>query len=205
VEAFFAAKRRKDFALKGYNRWFVYLVIIIILLMAGVFYNLGNIPKDFASGVLGYKFYGIKTGSMEPTLLTGDKLITDTKYFKNNTPQRGDLVIIRVPGNPSMDFIKRVIALPGEKIEIKNQQVYINDAALPESEVVRDNSNMDAAARGDFGPVLVPPECCFVLGDNRDNSTDSRIWGSLPLRNIKGKPLYVYWAKDKSRIGKMLR
>lgn len=203
VEAFFAAKRRSDFTLKGYNRWFVYLVIII--LMAGASFNIGNINTNFASGVLGYKYYGIKTGSMEPTLMTGDKLITDTKYFKKNTPQRGDLVIIQDPNNPSMNFIKRVIALEGEKIEIKKKQVYINDSALPKSGLVRDDVNADVAQRDNFGPELVPAGHCFVLGDNRDNSAGSRIWGPLPLSSIKGKPLYVYWAKDKSRIGKKLK
>jgi len=87
----------------------------------------------------------------------------------------------------------------------RDKQVYINDEALLESDVVRDDVNRDVATRDNFGPELVPPNHCFVLGDNRDNSMDSRFWGSLPLRNVKAKPLYIYWAKDKSRIGKKLR
>jgi signal peptidase I len=118
--------------------------------------------------------------------------------------QRGDLVVFPDPKNPSRNFVKRAIALEREKIEIKKKQVYINDEALPESYVVHNDVNSDVATRDHFGPELVPPNHCFVLGDNRDNSMDSRWWGPIPLGNIKAKPLYIYWAKDRSRIGKKL-
>jgi signal peptidase I len=138
---------------------------------------------------------------MEPTLSIGDYLIADFKYFKKNELQRGDLVLFQYPKDPTKVFIKRVIALEGEKIEIKNKQVYINDEAIPESYKVHKGVNLYDAIRDNFGPALVSSDHCFVLGDNRDNSMDSRFWGFLPLRNIKGKPLYIYWAKDKNRIG----
>jgi signal peptidase I len=142
---------------------------------------------------------------MEPTLTIGDNLITDSKYFKKTELQRGDLVIFQYPKDPAKDFIKRVIALEGEKIEIKNKQVYINDEAIPESYKVHKDINVDEAIRDNFGPALVPSDHCFVLGDNRDNSMDSRYWGSIPISNIKAKPLYIYWAKDKNRIGKKIK
>ena len=198
-EAFFSAKRKKEVVLKRYNKWYVYL--LIILLMLGTYI----IPTDFianiASETLKFSAYKMSTGSMEPTLSIGDYLIIDSKYFKKSELQRGDLVIIQYPKDPTKDFIKRVIALEGEKIEIKNKQVYINDAAIPESYKVHKDINVDEAIRDNFGPALVSSDHCFVLGDNRDNSMDSRFWGFLPLRNIKGKPLYIYWAKDKNRIG----
>jgi signal peptidase I len=203
VEAFFTAKRKKEVVLKGYNKWYLYL--LIILLVNGTYFIPRDFTEDFASEVLGFRVYRIPAGSMEPTLLIGDYLITDSKYFKKNGLQRRDLVIFQNPKEPSRDFIKRVIALEGEKIEIKNKQVYINDEVLPESYVVHNDVNSDVAIRDNFGPEVVPPNHCFVLGDNRDNSMDSRFWGSIPLGNIKGKPLYIYWAKDKSRIGKKLR
>lgn len=202
VEAFFSAKRKKEVVLKGYNKWSIYL--LIILLMNGTYFIPGDFTANFTSEVLGFRVYSIQAGSMEPTLLIGDYLITDSKYFKKNGPQRRDLVICQNPKDPSKDFIKRVIALEGEKIEVKNKQVYINDEVLPESYVVHNDVNSDVAIRDNFGPEVVPPNHCFVLGDNRDNSMDSRFWGSIPLGNIKGKPLYIYWAKDKSRIGKKL-
>ena len=108
---------------------------------------------------------------------------------------------------------KRVIALEGEKIEIKDKRVYIDDLPLEESYKVHSDTRVfkkegnavnGDAIRDNFGPEVVPPGHCFVMGDNRDNSLDSRWWGPMPLGNIKGKPLYIYWAKDKSRIGKKL-
>jgi signal peptidase I len=203
VEAFVAAKSKKEVILKAYNKWYLYLVII--LLVNGTVFIPRHLTTNFASQVLGFRVYKIPAGSMEPNLLIGDYLITDSKYFKKNELQRKNLVICQNPKDPSKDFIKRVIALEGEKIEIKNKQVYINDEVLSESYVVHNDANSDMAIRDNFGPELVPPSHCFVLGDNRDNSMDSRWWGSIPLRSIKGKPLYIYWAKDKSRIGKKLR
>jgi len=199
AEAFVAAKRKKEVVLKAYNKWYLYL--IIILLVNGTYFIPRDSTANFASKVLGFRVYKIAAGSMEPTLLIGDYLVTDSKYFKKAEPQRGDLVICRNPKDPSKDFVERVIALEGEKIEVNNKQVYINDEVLPESYVVHNDVNSDMAIRDNFGPEVVPPNCCFVLGDNRDNSMDSRWWGSIPLGNIKGKPLYIYWAKDKSRIG----
>jgi signal peptidase I len=141
---------------------------------------------------------------MEPTLFIGDYLIADFKYFKKNELQRGDLVLFRYPEDPTKVFVKRVIALEGEKIEIKDRQVYINGEAIPESYKVHKDTNIYDAIRDNFGPELVPSDHCFVLGDSRDNSYDSRNWGFLPVSNIKGKPLYIYWAKDKNRIGEKI-
>jgi signal peptidase I len=198
-EAFFSAKRKKEAVLKKYNKWYVYLLIILFMLGTYI------IPTDFIANIanetLRFSAYKMPTGSMEPTLSIGDYLIADFKYFKKNELQRGDLVISQYPKDPTKVFIKRVIALEGEKIEIKDKQVYINDEVIPESyKKVHKGVNYDAI-RDNFGPVLVPSDHCFVLGDNRDNSTDSRDWGFLPIKNIKGKPLYIYWAKNKKRIG----
>jgi signal peptidase I len=203
VEAFIAAKRKDEVVLKVYNKWYIYVLIIVLLNATNLIPS--NLAANFVSDVFGFRAFRIPAGSMEPTLLIGDHLIADLKYFKNNELQRTDLVIIQGPKDPSRDFVKRVVALKGEKIEIKNKQVYINDEVLPESYVVHNDANSDDAIRDDFGPELVGPDRCFVLGDNRENSMDSRWWGSIPLSSIKGKPLYIYWAKDKSRIGKKLK
>jgi len=202
AEASVAAKRKKEVVLKAYNKWYLYL--LIILLVNGTYFIPRDSTANFASKVLGFRAYKIPAGSMEPTLLIGDYLIIDSAYFKKNELQRRELVICQNPKDPTKDFIKRIIALAGEKIEIKNKQVYINDEVLAESYVVHNDVNSDVAIRDNFGPEVVPLNHCFVLGDNRDNSMDSRWWGSIPLANIKGKPLYIYWAKDKSRIGKKL-
>lgn len=202
-EAFFAARRLKEVVLKGYNKWYVYLFIIFLMLGTYI------IPTDFiantANEVFRFSVYKMPTGSMEPTLSIGDYFVTDSKYFIKNELQRGDLVILQYPKDPSKDFVKRVVALEGEKIEIRNKQVYINDEAIPERYKIHNDIRFDVAERDNFGPALVPSDHCFVLGDSRDNSMDSRFWGFLPVHTIKGTPLYIYWAKDKNRIGKKIK
>ncbi|NIM90134.1 MAG: signal peptidase I [Candidatus Aminicenantes bacterium] len=199
LEAFFTSRRKKEIVLKGYNKWYVYLLIILLIL--GTY----MIPKGFIANISGkvlrYRAFKLPTRSMDPTLTVGDRLIADSRYYKKNELQRGDVVIVQPPQNPAKLFIKRVIVFEGEKIEIKNKQVYVNDEAIAESYKVHNDINSDVATRDNFGPALVPSDHCFVLGDNRDQSMDSRYWGSVPLLNIKGKPLYLYWAKDKKRIG----
>jgi len=170
AEAFVAAKRKKEVVLKAYNKWYLYL--LIILLVNGTYFVPRNSTANFASKVLGFRVYRIPAGSMEPTLLIGDYLIADSKYFKENKPQRRHLAIMEDPKDPSKDFVKRVIALEGEKIEIKDKQVYIDDQPLEESYKVHSDSRVfiregyyhnGDAIRDNFGPIVVPPGHCFVM------------------------------------------
>ncbi len=194
-EAFFAATKKKEFILKPYNKWYIYLLVILLVNSTAL------IPPSFLTNkVLGFGAYKMPTGSMEPTLRVGDYIVANLKYFKKNELQRGDLVTLESPNDPTKIFIKRIIALEGEKIEIKNRSVYINDVSIWENYRVSHAQEANPV-RDNFGPVIVPHNHCFVLGDNRDNSMDSRNWGSVPLRNIKGKPLFIYWAKGITRIG----
>jgi signal peptidase I len=198
-EAFFAARKKKEFTLKPYNKWHIYLLIILLI------NSIVLIPTNFLTNkVLGFNAYKMPTGSMEPTLQIGDHIVANLRNFKKNELKRGDLVILQSPEDHSKIFIKRIIALEGEKIEIKSKQVYINDAFLPERYKIHFDNEV-YPGRDNFGPAVVPSDCCFVLGDNRDKSWDSRNWNSLPLKNIKGKPLYIYWARDITRIGMKIR
>ncbi len=194
-ESFFAARKKKEFILKPYNKWPIYLLIILLL------NSIVLIPTNFLTNkVLGFSTYKMPTGSMEPTLRIGDYIVANPKYFKKNKLQRGDLIILQSSENSAKLFIKRIIALEGEKIEIKSKQVYINDVPLPEGYKIH-LDNEFYPERDNYGPAVVPSDSCFVLGDNRDKSWDSRQWGFLPLKNIKGKPLYIYLARDITRIG----
>lgn len=199
-EAFFSARRKKEVVLKKYNKWYVYLPII--LLMIGSLVIPRDIVVNIANETLRFRAYRMATGSMEPTLSVGDHIITDFRYFEKNELQSGDLVVLQYPRDPTKLFVKRVIALEGETIEIKDKQVYVNDEAIPEGYKVHKSISIGEAWRDNIEPVVVPAGHCFVLGDNRDNSMDSRAWGSVPMSSIKGKPVYIYWAKDKKRIGK---
>lgn len=159
--------------------------------------------------------FQIPTGSMEPTLLIGDFLLVNklvysappTALERTILPRRDirrqDIVVFKYPKELNKDFVKRVIALEGEKIEVKDKQVFINDQPLAESYKVHNDTQVftkdgyyhyDDAIRDNFGPVVVPPGHCFVMGDNRDNSMDSRYWSFLPLSYIKGKPWVIYFS-----------
>lgn len=198
-EAFFSARKKKELILKPYNKWYIYLLIILLI------NSIVLIPTHFLTNkVLGFSAYKMPTGSMEPTLRIGDYLVANPKYYKKNELKRGDLVILQSPDDSAKLFIKRIIALEGEKIEIKSKQVYINDVPLPEGYKIH-LDNEFYPGRDNYGPAVVPSDHCFVLGDNRDKSIDSRHWDSLPLMNIKGKPLYICWARDIIRIGMKIR
>jgi signal peptidase I len=166
--------------------------------------------------------FKIPTGSMENNLLIGDHLLVDKFAFSPTLSsfertflpisqiKRGDVIVFKYPQEPDRDFIKRVIGLPGEKLELKRKVVYINDKPLEEKYV---HFNLPLSAEGksempdireDFGPVIVPPDQYFMMGDNRDNSADSRIWGFLQADYIKGKALLIYWSYEPDDQGGLL-
>ena len=159
--------------------------------------------------------FQIPTGSMEPTLLIGDFLLVnklvyastassiEEKILPRKAIRRQDIVVFKWPNDLTKDFVKRVIGLPGEKIEIKNKQVFVNDKPLDEKYKVHNDSQIiskndyyhyDDTIRDNFGPVTVPAGHIFVMGDNRDNSGDSRYWGFLPLTYVKGRPWMIYFS-----------
>ncbi|HEX9368720.1 MAG TPA: signal peptidase I [Vicinamibacterales bacterium] len=162
--------------------------------------------------------FKIPTGSMENNLLIGDHLLVN-KFIFGPTPlaigrallpvrpiRRGDIVVFKYPDEPDRDFIKRVIGLPGETIELKNKKVYVNGKPLdepyvhfltPPSNDYQEITSSDVRER--FGPVTVPGERYFVMGDNRDNSQDSRYWGFLPRSYVKGRALLIYWSYESGR------
>ena len=161
--------------------------------------------------------FKIPTGSMENNLLIGDHLLVNKFMFGPTVSsleqtllpvrpvKRGDVIVFKYPEEPSRDFIKRVIGLPGETLELRDKKVSINGQPLDESYVhfleppgtsseFREVTSYDVRER--YGPVTVPPNQYFVMGDNRDNSQDSRYWGFLRRDYIKGKALVIYWSYD---------
>ncbi len=156
--------------------------------------------------------FKIPTGSMEPNLLIGDHLLVNKFVFgpSRSALERGvlpvkdlrrrDVIVFKHPKDPERDLIKRLIGLPGETLELRQKQVYINGARLdePYAHFMDEPSalSIDLDPRVRYGPVTVPPGQFFVMGDNRDNSEDSRYWGFLPRENVKGKALVIYWSYD---------
>ena len=170
--------------------------------------------------------FKIPSGSMEDTLLVGDHILvnkfmygeripyTDLRFFDFKRPQRGDVVVFIYPEDESKDFIKRVVAVEGDTIEVKDKKVYVNDTLQNEPFAVhKDNAVIPAhvTKRDYFGPQQVPKDMLFVMGDNRDRSADSRFWGFVPQSKVKGKAFLIYWSwggfmRDIkwSRIGKLI-
>ncbi len=155
--------------------------------------------------------FKIPTGSMENNLLIGDHLLVNKFVFAPTLSRlegallpidpikRGDVVVFKYPVEPDRDFIKRVIGLPGDTIELKKKRVYLNGTLLNESYVrylspPEESSSNDFDVRVQYGPVTVPPDQYFMMGDNRDNSQDSRYWGFMPRSYVKGKALFIYWS-----------
>jgi signal peptidase I len=171
--------------------------------------------------------FKIPSGSMEPTLEIGDHILvnkfiygtkipfTSVNLLPWKDPERGDVIVFIYPLEPDKDFIKRVIAVAGDTVRIVNKKVYINGAEVPDPHAVYKDDTIlpgEAQKRDNFGPVTVPPGNLFVLGDNRDRSLDSRFWGFVPLKDVKGKAFIIYWSWDRqettvrwTRLGHLIR
>ncbi len=153
--------------------------------------------------------FRIPSGSMEPTLLVGDHLLvnrlsyvmklpfTDTVLLDLGSPERGDVVVFRYPQDRSKDFIKRVIGIGGDTVEIRNKVVYVNGRQVKDSHAHFEESTVTPAAfspRDNFGPITVPKDSYFVMGDNRDRSYDSRFWGFVKRDDLVGRALVLYFS-----------
>ena len=192
-----------------------YIEAIIIAILIAVFI------KTFVIAA-----YKIPSRSMVPTLLIGDHLLVNKfiygvkiPYFRKTLipvtdPQRGDIVVFIYPNDRSKDFIKRVIGTSGDKIEIKNKKIFLNGKEYSDAHGIYSDSVIYPGAmqpRDNFGPVTVPPESLFVMGDNRDESADSRYWGFVDLKDVEGKAFIIYWSWNSEdhnlrwkRIGNLL-
>jgi signal peptidase I len=161
--------------------------------------------------------FQVPTGSMEKTVLIGDHLLVNKfiyaphgdnaleRLLPYRAPRRGDVFVFKFPENPERDFIKRVIGLPGDRVEAREKAVRVNGELFPDTHTFHvdprvfptDPSEPEGARKRDtFGPAEVPPAHYWAMGDNRDNSYDSRYWGPVPQGNVKGRALLVYWSYE---------
>jgi signal peptidase I len=165
----------------------------------------------------------VPTPSMESTVLTGDHVIVNKFVFgpaavpgldrvlPRRPVRRGDIIVFKYPEDPRRDFVKRTVALPGDSLEIREKTVFVNGEAEKEPRVSHSDPRVvpnvpnlpDSTRRRDQVPLLrVPPASYFAMGDNRDNSYDSRFWGAVPAANLKGRPLFVYWSYPPGGTGR---
>jgi signal peptidase I len=149
----------------------------------------------------------VPTESMKPTILVGDHFFLDKIAFPGNFPEQirpllphrhvghGDIIAFKPPTGDKIPFVKRVIGVGGDTIEMRNRSVYLNGRKLDEPYKIYSDYLPDSS-RDNFGPQVIPPDMFFVMGDNRDNSNDSRYWGFVDRSSIIGKPLFVYWSYE---------
>jgi len=174
--------------------------------------------------------FKIPSGSMEDTLLIGDHLLvnkfiygtqlpfSDDPVLAIRQPERGDIIVFEFPEDKDKsyfkrrDFIKRVVGLPGDTIEIRNKNVFVNGERYITPEAVYKDGNLTAGPRDNMPPVTVPDDKYFVMGDNRDRSYDSRFWRFVDRSAIKGLAFIKYWSWDKEkfmprwgRIGRLIK
>ena len=154
--------------------------------------------------------FKIPSGSMLPTLQIGDHILVNKFLYglrlpypfekmvvQWGQPQQGDVVVFVYPRDPSKDFIKRAVAVAGDVVEIRHKRLYINGAPVDDPYATfADEGREIPGPRDNFGPVTVPPQKLFVMGDNRDRSHDGRFWGFVDLNDVKGKAFLIYWSWD---------
>ena len=144
--------------------------------------------------------YKIPSGAMKPTLLVGDHILVDKNATTLDKINRKDIIIFVYPKDPPKDFVKRLVGLPGDIIEIQNKELFINGEPFIENYTIHTDPKIlpsDKYPRDNLGPITIPPDHIFVMGDNRDQSFDSRFWGFLDINKIKGKVTKIYWSWDK--------
>jgi len=171
--------------------------------------------------------FKIPSGSMIPTLLVGDHILvnkfiygttlpfSDRRVLVFRKPEKGDIIVFKYPEDRSRDFIKRVIAVEGDVIESKNKVIYVNGKAVSEPYAQHTDTSLRPGGiepRDNFGPYIVPKENYFMMGDNRDQSYDSRYWGYVDMKDIRGEALILYWSWDGKkhwprfeRIGRLVK
>ncbi|MBW8038435.1 MAG: signal peptidase I [Planctomycetes bacterium] len=226
IDSAFLAHNAKEYVLKDYNKPVVYVLLLVLI-------TTGSVGSAFYLREQLLEAFRVPTASNYPTILPGDRFIANKIAYKSTDPKRGDLIVFVNPEDRRINYINRVIAVAGETVEIKNSELYVNDQKLqrqklPQSTLddiriqVRDKplegdvyeeTNGDAKYKiflaghrppGYFAKMTVPKHHCFVLGDNRNHSKDSRYFGPVLLATVKGRADYLYFpAKDWSRFGKI--
>jgi signal peptidase I len=154
--------------------------------------------------------FKIPSGSMLPTLQIGDHILVNKlrygvrvpfvgRVLEFADPRRGDIIVFVYPVDPKKDFIKRVVGAPGDRVEVRHKKILVNDQEVDDPYAHFEDgpgATSRLTPRDNFGPVVVPDDKVFVMGDNRDRSYDSRFWGFVPLDDVRGKAFLIYWSWD---------
>lgn len=226
VDAYRGARRIGELDLRRYNKWYVYVGLVIAA--NAVVYADKFLPFDARA-------YSMPSGSMAPTLWPGDYFLTASQAYRSSEPERGDVIVFERPNGGGDTYVKRLVGLPGDRIQISGGVLEINGVpvdrqplpqeaglqvsvgtfempmtpyleTLPDGHTHRIQEVNDTGRGDDTRVYEVPPNHYFMLGDNRDNSTDSRFSqiGFIPRENLRGQVHYIWWADDLSRLGPLI-
>jgi signal peptidase I len=188
-----ANANRIQYKPKKYNKWYIYLAIYIFTIFVTQPILLHQIKENIIQA------YKIPSGGMIPSIIIGDHVFVNKFIYKKYALERGDIIVFKYPKDTSIEYVKRMIARQGDIVEIKNKKLFINNVEQSENYIFHTGKQIQDARysdRDNFGPITVPDNSYFVLGDNRDNSSDSRFWGFVSNENLIGKVTGVYWSWD---------
>jgi len=188
VDAFLLARRNRDAPLQTYQRWWIYVLLF------GVFFSANNAVSQVVRSFIAESFV-VPTRAMSPTIQAGDRMLVDRLWSRAKRLQRNDVVVFRSVGPDSPLFVMRVVGLPGDVIEIKNERVLIDGADWDDDNAVFDGPLPSHVDLANYGPVTIPDDSFFVLGDNRRLARDSRLLGPIPLADFYGKARMIYWSQ----------
>jgi signal peptidase I len=210
-----------DFSLARHNRWYVYILVVAVVAVVAVVVAPERVLVGSPTRAYVMQAFPTATTSMEPTVLLGDRVVVDKTAYALSEPKRGDIVFYRATDHPQTIFMKRIVGMPGETIEIRKREVFINGKKIDEPYVqfLRPPTNgrftdgtflRGNGFNGDsMPPTVIPADAYFLLGDNRDNSLDSRFTGPVQRQQLLGKARTIYFSSDPetdkprwNRIGK---
>jgi signal peptidase I len=191
VDAFLLARRHRLSPPKRYQRWWVYLLAFVIFCVGN------NAVVHLFRSFIGEAFI-VPTRGMSPTILPGERILVDRLWCGPAHLRRGDVVVFRSEGRDSPFFVQRLVGLPGDEIQIKNERVFINGTEWNDPHAVFDAAVPPFGPTLDYGPTKVPADCYFFLGDNRRRSKDSRILGPIPISDVYGVARFIYWSRERT-------
>lgn len=207
VDAFLNARRQRDaYSLQPFNRVAIYVSVIVVMVMVS------EATKAFVKTTV-VRAYRMPSESMKPTFEVGDYFMADMAPAARR-PIRGGLIVHQYPPQPRQVFVKRVVAIEGDVVELRDKSLFVNGMPVSEPYVIHEDPSVEPAGypRDNLGPVTVPEGFCFAMGDNRDNSNDSRFFGPIDDRLLLGRPLSIYWSWDPramqprwDRVGRALK